>query len=166
MHGDREGDQGSPATGGQSIIETLLAHPDPVSRKDAAIALGEIHDYSAIVALARALHDPIKDVRGAVATSLASKGPLAIGALTEALADGNWMVRYRAAEVLGSIRDERSITALIHALEDGRDHVRYMAAKGLGKLGDRRAIGPLSAALADENEFVRRAVKGALESLG
>ncbi len=150
----------------QSFIETLLAHPDPVSRRDAAIALGEIHDDSAVVALARALHDPAKDVRAAAAAELASIGQPAIGALIDALADSDWVVRYRAAEALGSIRDGRSVSALIQALGDRRDHVRYMAARGLGNLGERRAIGPLSAALADENEFVRRAVKEALVSLG
>jgi HEAT repeat protein len=166
MNGDRKGDQASPAMEVQFAIETLHAHPDPLSRRAAAITLGRIHDDSAIAALARALHDPAKDVRAAAAAGLASAGRLAIGALIEALADGNWIVRYRAAEALGSMRDERSVTALIHALGDGRDHVRYMAAKGLGRLGDGRATGPLSAALADENEFVRRAAREALVSLG
>jgi len=166
MNGDRKEDQKSSATGVQSSVQTLQTHPDAVSRRHAAIALGKIHDDSAILALVRALHDPAKDVRAAAAAGLASVGRPAIGALTEALADGNWTARYRAAEALGSIRDERSITALIHALEDERDHVRYIAAKGLGRLGDRRAAGSLSAALADGNEFVRRAAKEALASLG
>jgi HEAT repeat protein len=165
MQENRKGDQESSATV-RSVIETLHAHPDPLCRREAAITLGEIHDDSAIVALARALHDPVKDVRAAATAGLASVGRPAIDALTEALADGNWIVRYRAAEALGSVRDERSVTALILALEDRRDHVRYMAAKGLGRLGDRRARGPLSAALADENEFVRRAAREALTTLG
>jgi HEAT repeat protein len=166
MHEDGKGDRESSAAGVQSVIETLHAHPDPLSRRDAAIALGEIHDDSAIVALAQALQDPAKDVRAAAAAGLASAGQPAIGALIKALADGNWVVRYRAAEALGSIRNERSVNALIQALGDRRDHVRYIAAKGLGKLGERRAVAPLSAALADENEFVRRAATGALASLG
>jgi HEAT repeat protein len=166
VHQDRKGDQETPATKVESAVETLLTHPDPSSRRGAAIALGETRDQSAIAALAQALRDPVKDVRAAAAAGLALIGSPAIGALTEALADGNWVVRYRAAEALGSIRDERSVTALIHALEDRRDHVRFMAARGLGKLGERRAIGPLGAALADENEFVRRAARGALASLG
>jgi len=166
MSRGRNEDKETPAAKVQSAIETLLTHPDPLSRRDAAIALGEIHDDSAIVALAHALHDPAKDVRAAAGAALASIGHTAIGALNEALADGDWVVRYRAAEALGAIRDERSVSALIKALGDRRDHVRYIAARGLGNLGERRAIGPLSAALADENEFVRRAVKGALASLG
>ena len=150
----------------QSAIETLLAHPDPSFRKEAAIALGGINDDSVITALAQALRDTEKDVRAAAAAALASIGPPAIGALVGSFTDGDWVVRYRAAEAMGFIRDDRSVTALIQALRDGRDHVRYMAAKGLGKLGDRRAQRPLSAALADENGFVRRAAKEALASLG
>jgi HEAT repeat protein len=166
MEENRKGDQKIPATGVQFARETLQTHPDPVSRREAAIAPGNIHDDSAIVALARALHDPEKEVRAAAAAGLASAGRPAIGALLEALADDNWVVRYRAAEALGFIRDERSVAALIRALEDRRDHVRYMAAKGLGRLGDRPAGGALSAALADGNEFVRRAAGEALAALG
>ena len=102
MHGDRKGDQGSPATGVQSVIETLLAHPDPLSRRDAAIALGEIHDESAIPALAQALRDPAEGCTGCGSSSARlHRAHSAIGALIEALADGNWVVRYRAAEALG-----------------------------------------------------------------
>ena len=149
----------------QAAIGILFSHPDPASRRDAASELGVIGGDSAIAALVLAFHDPAKDVRAAAAAALASIGLAAIGPLIGALADGNWVVRYRAAEALGSLRDGRSVTALIQALEDGRDHVRYMAAKGLGNLGERRASGPLSAAVADENAFVRRAAKEALASL-
>jgi HEAT repeat protein len=165
MQEKKKGDLKSPVMKVQFAIETLQVHPDPVTRRDAAIALTDIHDDSAIKALARALHDPVKEVRAAAVAGLASVGKPAIGALTEALADGDWVVRYRAAEALGSIRDELSVSALIQALEDERDHVRYMAAKGLGRQGERRARGPLSEALADENEFVRRAAREALAVL-
>jgi len=166
MNGDRKGDQGSSAARVQSVIKTLQTHADPFSRRDAAIALGGIPDDSAIEALSQALHDPVKDVRAAAAAGLDSVSQPAIGALNADLADRNWVVRYRAAKALGSIKDERSVSALIRTLEDRRDHVRYMAARGLGKLGERRAAGPLSAACADENEFVRRAAREALAALG
>ncbi len=155
-----------PRKGVNPVVKTLLTHPDPSRRKDAAIALGRIDDDSVIPALAQALRDPVKEVRAAAAGALASRGPPAIDALIGSLTDGNWVVRYRAAEALGFIRDERSVSALIQVLGDSRDHVRYMAAKGLGRLGDRRAVGPLTASLNDENEFVRRAANEALASLG
>jgi HEAT repeat protein len=143
----------------------LLSHPDPASRRDAAAELGLIGGDPAIAALVLAFHDPAKDVRAAAAAALASIGLAALGPLIGALADGDWVVRYRAAEALGSIRDGRSVTALIQALGDERDHVRYMAAKGLGNLGERRACRPLAAAVSDDNKFVRRAVMEALASL-
>jgi HEAT repeat protein len=149
-----------------SVLKTLRSHPDPSFRKHAALALSRMGDGSAIPALVRALRDPEKDVRAAAASALASLGSPAISALTESLGDENWVVRYRAAEALGFIRDERSVSILIQVLGDRRDHVRYMAARGLERLGDRRAAGPLTAALADENAFVRRAAKEALASLG
>ena len=155
-----------PPEGVQAVVETLLAHPDPSRRKEAAVALGEIGDESVIPALARALGDPGKEVRAAAAGALASRGPPAVDVLIGSLGDANWVVRYRAAEALGFIREERAVPTLIRVLGDSRDHVRYMAAKGLGRLGDRRAVGPLTAALSDGNEFVRRAAREALASLG
>jgi HEAT repeat protein len=149
----------------RAAMETLSSHPDPAARARAASELGRIGGEEAVDALIGALRDPVKEVRASASGALASIGFPALGALTGVLADGNWVVRYRAAEALGGIRDSRSVTALIHALCDGRDHVRYMAAKGLGKLGETRARRPLTAALSDENPFVRRAAEEALAAL-
>jgi len=160
MHGE-----GRPTGNRQEAFGILASHPDPAARCRAAGELGGIGDNHARETLVLALRDPEKDVRAAAAAALASIGPPAVGSLTAALADEDWVVRYRAAEALGKIRDARSVTALIRALADGRDHVRYMAAKGLGNLGERRAIGPLTGVLADENPFVRRAAREALGAL-
>ena len=146
--------------------EILSSHPDPAERSRAARELGMIGGEDALAALARALRDPAKEVRASAATALASAGRPATPFLVAAMADGNWVVRYRAAEALGSIRDPRSVAALVQALGDARDHVRYMAAKGLGRLGERSAAGALKAVLDDENPFVRRAAKDALAALG
>ena len=151
--------------GWEESVSVLLSSPDPRSRSRAAMELGGVGGDGAIKALVQALHDPAKEVRAAAAGALSSIGHPAVDALEGALGDGNWVVRYRAAEALGSIRDVRSVTALIRALGDERDHVRYMAAKGLGKLGDRQAMAPLSVARGDENPFVRGAVEEALAAL-
>jgi hypothetical protein len=149
----------------RTMAEILTSHPDPAERSRAARELGRTGGDTTIAALAQALRDPSKEVRAAAAAALASAGPPALGVLEAALADGDWVVRYRAAEALGAIRDPRSVSALLRTLGDGRDHVRYMAAKGLGRLGARGAAGPLRAALADENPFVRRAARAALAAL-
>jgi HEAT repeat protein len=159
-----EGEQVSPGIL-RAALGTLSSDPDPVARSRAANELGRIGGDDAIDALLHALRDPVKEVRASAGAALTSIGIPALGALTGVLADGNWVVRYRAAEALGGIRDGRSVTALIHALSDGRDHVRYMAAKGLGKLGEKRARRPLTSALKDKNPFVRRAAKDALAAL-
>jgi HEAT repeat protein len=149
-----------------AAVETLSTHPDPAERIRAASEIGGIGGDDAIDALIHALRDPVKEVRASAGAALTCIGIPALGALIGVLADGNWVVRYRAAEALGGIRDSRSVTALIHCLCDGQDHVRYIAAKGLGKLGDGRAEGPLTVALSDENPFVRRAARDALAVLG
>jgi HEAT repeat protein len=148
-----------------AALETLSSDPDPTARSRAASELGRIGGEEAVEALIHALRDPVKEVRASAGAALASIGIPALGALIGVLSDGNWVVRYRAAEALGGIRDSRSVTALIHSLCDGKDHVRYMAAKGLGKLGEKRARRPLTAALSDENPFVRRAAQEALAAL-
>jgi HEAT repeat protein len=148
-----------------AAIGTLSSDPDPGARCRAASELGRIGGEDAVDALVDALRDPVKEVRASAGAALACIGIPAMGALIGVLADGNWVVRYRAAEALGSISDSRSVTALIHSLCDGNDHVRYMAAKGLGKLGEKRARRPLTSALADGNPFVRRAAGDALAAL-
>jgi len=54
-----------------------------------------------------------------------------------------WETRYRAAEALGKIADEKAVRPLIQGLRDSRDHVRYMAAKGLHSIGNSGAAEPL-----------------------
>ena len=77
-----------------------------------------------------------------------------------------WETRYRAAEALGRIADEKAVQPLIQGLRDNRDHVRYMAAKGLSDLGDSDAVEPLIILLKDENVYVRLMAVHALSVLG
>ena len=77
-----------------------------------------------------------------------------------------WETRYRAAEALGKIADEKAVKPLIQGLKDNRDHVRYMAAKGLKDLGDSDAVEPMVILLKDENRYVRMMAVRALGVLG
>ena len=83
-----------------------------------------------------------------------------------ALQDEWWVVRYRAAEALGRIRDEGALSALEHALGDEKDHVRYMAAKGLGGYARQSSVDPLAPCLEDENEYVRKRAALSLGAIG
>jgi len=112
------------------------------------------------------LSDPDKAVRAEAMHGLAAIGRPAVPACIALLQDGDWKVRYRAAEALGLIGDGEAYAPLTAALGDEKDHVRYMAAKGLGLLGDPRAVTRLGAMQRDENEFVRRSAAGSLGKIG
>lgn len=112
------------------------------------------------------LSDPDKGVRAEAMHGLVTIGGPAVPACIALLHDDDWKVRYRAAEALGLIGDDRAYAPLTAALGDGKDHVRYMAAKGLGLLGDPRAVAHLRAVQRDENEFVRRSAAASLGKIG
>ena len=71
------------------------------------------------------------------------------------------MVRYRAAEALGLMKEKRAVGALILRLTDEKDHIRYMAAKSLGNLKDPAALESLKRCRDDENPYVRRMAEAA-----
>ena len=121
------------------------------------------HDLQPLLAQ---LANPEKAVRAEAMGGLVRIGRPAVPGCIALLQDGDWKVRYRAAEALGLIGDGEAYTPLIAALGDEKDHVRYMAAKGLGLLGDPRAVSHLTRMQRDENEFVRRIAARSLGLLG
>lgn len=125
-----------------------------------------LNEQKSLHALIARLSNPDKAVRAEAMRGLAAIGRPAVPACVTLLQDGDWRVRYRAAEALGLIGDEKVYTPLIAALGDEKDHVRYMAAKGLGQLGDPRAVAHLRAVQRDENEFVRRSAASSLGKIG
>jgi len=73
--------------------------------------------------------------------------------------------RWKAAEALARIRDERSVEPLIRALTDADWRVRQKAAWALGKIGDPRALVPLRRALMHEREGVKEIILEALDEI-
>jgi HEAT repeat protein len=126
--------------GMEGLVMSLLESPDPHIRRHSAYLLGSSMNPDAIPFLLVALKDADKAVRKQAAHGLAAIGKEAALPLISLLRDHVWQTRYRAAEALGDIRDERSVEPLVHALGDERDHVRYMAAKALGKMKSDYAI--------------------------
>lgn len=102
------------------------------------------------------LRNPSKDTRKRAAENLARLGSKSVLSLIPLLDDKDWIVRYRAAEALGMIADERSISPLLAGLRDEKDHVRYMSAKSLGEFGIPEIGIALIPLLKDENDYVRR----------
>ena len=148
------------------LVKTLHEHTDPQMRQYAAYLLGKAKNPRAIQPLIEALADFDKSVREQATLALSAIGKAAIEPLAEAMKEPQWETRYRAAEALGKIADEKAVQPLIQGLKDNRDHVRYMAAKGLQDLGDSDAVDPLIVLLKDENVYVRLMAVHALGVLG
>jgi len=116
--------------------------------------------------LIEGLYGPEKDERAKCMEELVQCGNTAVLPLIGLLDDDSWVIRYRAAEALGLIGDDRALTVLTGLLHDEKDHVRYMAAKGLGMFGKKESSISLIPLLRDENEYVRRIVAVSLGSIG
>jgi len=150
----------------EGLIKALQDSTDPQVRQYAAYLLGKAHNPRAIQPLIEALADFDKSVREQATLSLSRIGKAAIEPLAEAMKEPKWETRYRAAEALGKIADEKAVKPLIQGLKDNRDHVRYMAAKGLKELGDSDALEPMVILLRDENRYVRMMAVRALGAIG
>jgi HEAT repeat protein len=150
----------------EGMARALRNSTDPQVRQYAAYLLGQAKNPRAIQPLIEALADFDKSVREQATLALSSIGKSAIEPLASAMKEKKWETRYRAAEALGKIADEKAVQPLIQALKDNRDHVRYMAAKGLRELGDSEAIEPMVILLKDENKYVRMMVARALGTIG
>jgi len=148
------------------LVSALQNNTDPQVRQYAAYLLGKAHNPRAIQPLIEALADFDKSVREQATLSLSRIGKAAIEPLAEAMKEPKWETRYRAAEALGRIADEKAVKPLIQGLKDNRDHVRYMAAKGLRELGDSDALEPMIILLKDENRYVRMMAVRALGAIG
>ncbi|MDP2797326.1 MAG: HEAT repeat domain-containing protein [Methanoregula sp.] len=150
----------------EGLIKSLLDSTDPNVRQYAAYLLGQAKNPRAIEPLIRALADFDKSVREQAMLALSSLGKSAIEPLSEAMKEPKWETRYRAAEALGKIADEKAVQPLIQGLKDTREHVRYMAAKGLREFGDSDTVDPMIILLKDENIYVRMMVARALGAIG
>ena len=150
-----EGSEELEKQGLSDLVKALHEHTDPHVRQYAAYRLGQAKNPRAIQPLIEALADFDKSVRQQAMFALSTIGKAAIEALADAMKEPKWETRYRAAEALGKIADEKAVQPLIQGLRDNRDHVRYMAAKGLHDLRNSDAVEPLIILLKDENIYVR-----------
>lgn len=153
---EREGIQG---------ICQAATDEDPRVRTMAGILLDRTDKTYIVEHLIRALRAGDKAERERVSRALALAGKVAVVPLLSLLDDESWIIRYRAAEALGRIRDPRAVLPLITTLTDKKDHVRYMAAKALCRFTDGRAEEPLIVLLDDPNVYVRRMAARALAGI-
>ncbi len=136
----------------EGLIKALGYQRNEEVRRQAAVALGDIHSSFAVQPLINLLStDPSWHVRSAAAGALGRCLDVrAVEPLIAALAkDESFDVRAVAAWSLGSLRDPRAVEPLIAALQD--PSVRKQAAGALRWLRDARAVEPLVALLQDES---------------
>lgn len=124
--------------------------------------MSDIHLESCL----RGLRDPDKTVRTRNMEMLVAIGAPAVPSLILLLSDTDWVVRYRAAEALGLIRDPAAIGHLITLTGDPKDHVRYMAAKGLGGMEDAKIPDVLVRLLTDDHLYTRRVASAGIVACG
>ncbi len=118
---------------------SALEDPDWQVCTQAARLLGNMREERAIAPLVKALHHPNWTVRQSAEGALCNFGTAAVPALAEALGNGDWVVRLRAARALGEIGDPQAIPALAKALtrEDEHPRARTIQQEALDKLRTR-----------------------------
>jgi HEAT repeat protein len=115
----------------------LLNHKDPDVQYEAAGAIGDIGDSSAVEPLIAALkNNELSGVRWKAAEALSKLGAPAVDALVGALRHSDDDVRWKAAIALGEIGDQRAIDPLIRLLCDDDRFVKGRAAYALGLIGE------------------------------
>lgn len=171
------------------LIEAL-GSIDGLTRRRAALALGDLGGPESVGPLVRALGDPLTVVREAAADSLALLGSPAVGPLVELLENpemsgqyeekatvtgaggrrwevetGKDLRRVYAAAILGEIGDTAAVEPLVRVFRDADVDLRYQAAGAIAKFGG-DAVEPLTAVLADPDPDVRIATAGVLGDTG
>jgi HEAT repeat protein/beta-lactamase regulating signal transducer with metallopeptidase domain len=160
----------------RSAVEPLinvLVDPNPVVRRNAAWAIGEIRGGSgvnrskAVEPLIGALDDPDSWVRLAAAFSLGEMRPRrSTDALVRTLGDINPSVREMAARALGEMKSNRAVESLsVALLRDDNEQVRRKAAWALGEIKDQLALDALTTALNDHDLGVRAMAKWAISEI-
>lgn len=143
-----------------------LADPDPMVRRNSAVALGRTRDPSALHPLLGALKSPDAGLRASAAKALGILGDSTAAEAVEAmLQDESPEARSNAATALGELRSPQTVNGLISALKNGVGDVRVQAAHALGKIADPRAVEALTGVYQDAGNILplRHAAADAVE---
>lgn len=149
--------------------QTLLSHPSPVVRAEAAVSMGLFRLRRAPSVLLRALDDSDDEVRLRIITSLGLHGDeKTLPALVEVLSDRteSAAVRATAADAMSGFGGLPGESALLTALSDPSPKVRASAAHSLGQLRVQSAAQILRKLVKrDPRLIVRDAARSALEQI-
>jgi HEAT repeat protein len=138
-----------------TLLQDAIRSSDEEVRSAGVRILGELATPEA----QRLLVDTLKDgtfARSRVAAQLDSRAPLSLDSLQPLLDDGEPIVRYWGAKLLGDVADDpRTSGALFAAAADDDANVRAGAAESLGSDRSERATRTLVALLSDPSAPVR-----------
>jgi HEAT repeat protein len=109
---------------------------------------------------------PSVGARDASASALGRIGRPAVAGLVERLGAEQADLRLASAQVLGEIRERRTVPALTARLADPDPNVRAAAAEALARVGGGEAAGALLAALDSDDETLRLSAVEGLALLG
>jgi HEAT repeat protein len=166
-----------PPAEASALLLPLLQDRGEFIRREAAYALGETRNRSAVGRLSELLSsDKEAAVRSAAAVALGQIGDeTAVNALSQALsglkkkkaAPADEFLMRSAAHSLGQIRSRAGLPALIAALSGDENalDVRREAAAALGLIGDPSAAPSLRAVLDSSDPYLAEAARQALRKL-
>jgi HEAT repeat protein len=141
-----------------------LRSPDPSLRREAAEALGECEDASAVTALVEGLRDESPGVQEAAMASLVRIGGARVVQAVLPLLRQDVATRNLAIEILEQV-GAAGLDLLIPLATHPDPNLRKFITDTLGKLGDRRAIPTLLAKLGDRDPNVRASAADALGAM-
>ena len=156
----------------QTLMSSLLSHPDRRIRLEAQFELVRRGDFGAFMKAATGAQGVtalgrLHAVWGM--TQLARKDPKIAPYLAKLLDDKDSEVRAQVARSLGDIKFASARESLEKLLTDPEPRVQFFAAQSLGKLSKEESAGPLLALLrANDNKdaYLRFAASHALSQLG
>jgi HEAT repeat protein len=117
------------------LLTATLEDPDPDVRACAVVALSKLRPPEAISPLVARLSDSSAYVGRLTADALSQFGEPAVGALVNALRQGDTATRAGAARALCAIQPKEAIPALYEALDDPSAIVTHYAEEALEKMG-------------------------------
>ncbi len=132
-----------------------LRDSTPKVKKSASYALGRVKDPKAIEPLIGLWDDEDSTVRLVAAQVLAGMGPMAVDPLKNTLKNNKSYFRWRAASILGIIKDPEAVDPIIRLLNDEVSEVRWTAIEALGEIKDQRPVKPLIDLLKDDDLGIR-----------
>lgn len=150
-------DDASKKAAESTLIDAIGTEKDPAVVAMLIEALGKIGGEDASEVLAKALDNPVSEVRGRAAIALGLLGRRDVAhegadlALLDHAGEFDDSVRWKVYYALARRKTSVALDVFIEGLGDKNELVRAYAARGLGELGGERGLFPLMSLLGDED---------------